>query len=64
MIDVCMSSAMISFAIWLTFDTALYFLSLRYTEGNIRRMMTVRLLFSMVMLLTLPLLLNITSGVC
>lgn len=63
-IEVCQSSFYMTFFIHIVFSSALFFLSLKYSRGEIGSMLFVKIIFDIIVLLSLPLLMLMTRGMC
>jgi ABC-type transport system involved in cytochrome c biogenesis permease subunit len=64
MIQVCLSSVYLSFFIWILISTLLFFIALRYSKGEIKRILVLTLIVNLIMFFTLVLLLAMSSGMC
>ena len=64
MIETCLGSVYLSIFIWALFSKLLFFVSVYESKGNMEFMLKTMIVFDVIMLLTLPLLLMMTKGVC
>ena len=64
MIATCIQSVYLSVFIWALMSKILFFIALRNSKGEIETMIQIAVLFDIIMLLTLPLLLMMTKGMC
>ena len=64
MIPTCTASVYLSVFIWALLSKVLFFIALNESKGEIETMLQIAIVFDVVMLLTLPLLLMMTKGVC
>lgn len=62
--EYCLGSFYLSFFIAYLLHNILFLVGLRYSEGSIKALLTVTVLFDLSILFTLPLLLIMTEGVC
>ena len=64
MITTCMPSVYLSVFIWALLSKVLFFIALNNSKGEIETMLQLAVLFDVVVLMTLPLLLMMTRGMC
>lgn len=64
MITVCLPSVYVSIFIWIVLSKMLFFIALDNSKGEIETMLQLAAIFDIVMLLSLPLLLMMTKGMC
>jgi len=60
----CLGDFYLTFFIWVIIRESLFFLGFRYSTNNYERLLLLLLIIDVVMLLSLPLLLGMTGGVC
>jgi len=64
MIEVCLSSIYISMIIWVLLSNLLFFVALKRSEGEIKHLIFLKLIFDAIMFITFILLLLMFKGVC
>lgn len=64
MFPICMQSVYLSIFIWVLLSKILFFVALNNSKGEIETMIQIAAIFDIVMLLSLPLMLFMTKGVC
>lgn len=64
MIEVCQSSFYLTYFIAIVFSNALFFLALKYTNGEVGSLLFTKVIFELIVLFSLPLLMLMTRGMC
>lgn len=64
MIEVCMSSFYWTYFVASLIKNTLFFVGLRFSNGNIKEVIGLFVLFEIIILMTLPILMLITQGAC
>lgn len=62
--EICLKSLYIGLAIWVFLESILLCVGIYYSDGNRKTMILTITAFRIIMWISLPLLLLITSGVC
>jgi len=59
-----MASFYLSYFIHVLLSNVLFFLAIKFADSNMKTLVMVKVFFDMAILLTLPLLMFMTSGIC
>ena len=64
MLTVCIGSFYLAFFLQALLSNILFFLSMKYSEGDFKPVIKLKVIFDIIILLTLPLLMVMTQGLC
>jgi hypothetical protein len=61
---ICKESFYFAFIIFFVLQLAMHFVALRFASYNIPRVLLIDFLFSLILLIDIPWIIHVTSGVC